>query len=192
MTRTFKSAALPADLLGRILDAGRRAPSAGFTQGVTLLALAAPQDTQRFWDHVGSAEPSPGGRWDRLRAAPVIVLPIADRQAYVDRYAQADKATDHTVGPADWPVPYWQIDAAFAAMAMLLAATDESVGALFFAITTGTRALAEAFGWPSSAAPIGAVALGLPAAGDIASPSVARGRRADVIHWGRWGVTEPG
>jgi nitroreductase len=192
MTRSFETRPLPPDLLRRILDAGRRAPSAGFTQGVTLLVLATPADTQRFWAHVGMADPTPGGRWHRLRGAPVIVLPVANRQAYMDRYAQADKATDATVGPDGWTVPYWQIDAAFATMAMLLAATDDGVGALFFAITNGLPAMCAALGLPAEATPIGALALGYPAASDVPAPSVAGGRREDVIHWGRWGTTTPG
>jgi nitroreductase len=120
------------------------------------------------------------------------VLPLANRQTYVERYARSDKAAAGTVGPDGWAVPYWQIDAAFATMAMLLAATDNGVGALFFAIAKGEGALRSAFGWPDEAAPIGALALGFPAAGDVPSPSLALGRRAGTIHWGRWGAPPPG
>jgi nitroreductase len=190
MTRTFRPVPLPRDVLDRILDAGERAPSAGFTQGVTLLVLSDPSDVELFWTHVGPANPSPGGRWDRLRAAPVIILPLASRRAYMDRYGEADKAGDQVIGPEGWTVPYWEVDAAFATMALLLAATNEGVGALFFAISLSQPQLLAALGVPADAIPIGALALGLAAPDDRPSPSVKRGRRGDVVQWGRWGSTK--
>src|SRR5207248_6280015 len=83
--------------------------------------------------------------------------------------------------------PYWDIDCGFAAMAILLTAVDEGLGALFFGIFDGLAALREAFGIPPEWHPIGAVALGWPAP-DEPSPSLRRGRRpeGETIHRGRW------
>ena len=48
----------------------------------------------------------------------VIVLPLADADAYVSRYAQPDKERTGLGASADaWPVPYWYIDTGMAAMA---------------------------------------------------------------------------
>jgi nitroreductase len=114
---------------------------------------------------------------------------LADKQAYLDRYAEPDKAGLGLDVEEGWPVPYWEIDTAFAVMAMLLAATDEGLGSLFFGIFRGEPELLQHLGVPPGLRPIGAIALGYPAALDHRSPSLARGRRpaATVVHWGAWG-----
>ena len=80
---------------------------------------------------------------------------------------------------------------AFAVMAMLLAATNESLAALFFGIFAGERDLLDHLGVPEGLRPIGALLLGYAAATDHRSPSLTRGRRpvGEVVHWGRWGGT---
>ena len=51
--------------------------------------------------------------------------------AYLDRYALPDKGfTDRS--DAWWPAPYWDIDAGFASLLMLLTAVDAGLGACFF------------------------------------------------------------
>jgi nitroreductase len=117
--------------------------------------------------------------------APVIIVPLSHKKAYIDRYAEADKGwTDRDENR--WPVPYWDIDTGFASLLMLLTATDEGLGALFFGIFKAD-AFRAAFGVPDEYVPIGAIALGYPAP-DVPSPSLKRGRRPvdDVVHWGTW------
>ena len=92
--------------------------------------------------------PSGGGsfRWQGLLDAPVILLPFADPKAYVDRYAEPDKAaTGLGAGTDAWPAPYWTVDASMAVMTLLLAAEDAGLGALFFGVFNGrARAAAHA------------------------------------------------
>src|SRR5215210_5612475 len=59
---------------------------------------------------------------------------LADEGAYRRRYAEPDKARS---GLADgpWPVPYWHVDAGFAALLMLLTAVDAGLGELFFGVS---------------------------------------------------------
>ncbi len=85
-------------------------------------------------------------------------------------------------------MPYWDIDAAFAAMLMLLTAVDAGLGALFFGIFGGEAELLAALGVPPDYRPIGAVAIGYPAAEDRPSASAVRGRRPleDLVHRGHW------
>jgi nitroreductase len=186
MVRNFEDRPVPATALERILDHARRAPSAGHTQGSAFLVIEGPEQVGRFWDCTFPAEQRAGFRWQGLFRAPVVILPCASKEAYLDRYAEPDK------GWADrdenrWPVPYWDIDCGFATMAMLLTAVDEGLGALFFGVFDGLVALREAFGIPDEFHPIGAVAIGWPAP-DEPSPSLSRGRRPveDVVHRGRW------
>ena len=64
--------------------------------------------------------------------APLLVVPLACKAAYLDHYAEPDKGwTDRAEGR--WPVPYWCIDTGFATLLMLLTAVDAGLGGLFFA-----------------------------------------------------------
>ncbi|HVW33057.1 MAG TPA: nitroreductase family protein, partial [Acidimicrobiia bacterium] len=105
MVRNFEDRPVPREVLDRILDAARRAPSAGHTQGFAFLVLEGPEQTGRFWD---CTFPAAGGRaafrWPGLFRAPVIVVPCSSKPAYLDRYAEADKGwTDRD--ETRWPVP---------------------------------------------------------------------------------------
>ena len=186
MVRNFEDRPVPAEALERILDHARRAPSAGHTQGSALLVLEGPEQVGRFWDCTYPAERREGFRWAGLFRAPVVIVPCASKDAYLDRYAEPDKGwTDRD--EARWPAPYWDIDCGFATMAILLTAVDEGLGALFFGIPDGLDALRASFGIPQEFRPIGAVALGWPAP-DEPSRSLGRGRRPkeEVIHRGHW------
>ena len=170
------------DVVDRILAAARKAPSAGFSQGASFVVLHG-ADTERFTRHVWPRTPA-----EERRRLPVVVIPLEHEQAYLDRYSEPDKAATGLGEEAAWPVPYWTVDAAFASMLVLLAATAEGVGAWFFGIFTGERDLLDELGVPSSHRAIGAIALGYPTDAERRSPSLARGRRPfeDVVHHDRW------
>jgi nitroreductase len=189
MVRNFEDRPVPAEALERVLDHARRGPSAGHTQGYAFLVLEGPEQVGRFWDCTFPADRRAGFRWPGLFRAPVVILPCASKEAYLDRYAEPDKGWADR-DEARWPVPYWDIDCGFATMAMLLTAVDEGLGALFFGVFDGLPGLREAFAIPDEFHPIGAVAIGWPAP-DEPSPSLRRGRRPadDVVHRGRWGDT---
>jgi nitroreductase len=87
-----------------------------------------------------------------------------------------------------WPVPYWFVDAGFAAMVMLVAAADAGLGACFLGNFRGEPDLRAALGVPDDRRYAGAVLLGEAGGPDPPSPSLARGRRqvAQVVHRGRW------
>ncbi|MGH9034818.1 MAG: nitroreductase family protein [Acidimicrobiia bacterium] len=186
MVRNFTAEPVDPEVLEGILDLARRAPSAGYTQGFAFLVVEGQEGVGRFWDATFPTPEREGFRWPGLFTAPVIVLPCSSKEAYLDRYAEADKGwTDRD--ESRWPVPYWDVDCAFATMTLLLSAVDAGLGALFFGIFCGLPELRIAFGIPEAYTPIGAVALGHPAP-DEPSPSLARGRRSweDTVHRGRW------
>jgi len=186
MVRNFEDRPVAPEVVDRLLDQARRAPSAGFSQGFAFLVLEGPEQVGRFWDATFPAAERAGFRWPGLFRAPVVVLPCSSKQAYLDRYAEPDKGwTDRH--EARWPVPYWDVDCAFATENLLLAVVDAGLGALFFGIFDGLPALRAAFGIPEAFTPIGAVAIGWPAP-DEPSPSLRRGRLPwdEVVHRGRW------
>jgi len=186
MVRNFDDRPLSREVVDRIVANGLRAPSAGFTQGWAFLVLEGPEDTARFWDATfSSAEARASFRWPGLFAAPLLIVCMSHKDAYLDRYAEPDKGwTDRS--ESHWPVPYWDVDAGFAALLMQLTAVDLGLGALFFGVFEVSRFRA-AFGVPDAYTPVGAVAVGHPLPHEPAG-SLARGRRPldEVVHRGRW------
>jgi len=184
MWRNFEDRPVPPAVLERILDNAQRAPSAGFSQGWAFLVLEGPEQTGRFW----AAAPAPTGAratWPGVMRAPVLIVCLSHKQAYLDRYAEPDKGwTDRD--EARWPTPYWHVDTAFAALNIMLTAVDAGLGALFFGVFD-IPAFRAAFGVPDAYHPIGVVALGYPLP-DTPSPSLKRGRRPaeSVVHRGHW------
>lgn len=184
MVRGFEARAVPGEVVERLLTNARRGPSAGFSQGVDLLVLEGPEQTARYWDATLERERA-GFPWPALFDAPLLIVFLADEQAYRDRYAESDK---NMPPDASWPVPYWHVDAGFAALLALLTAVDAGLGALFFSVHAVDRFRA-AFGVPDQLEPTGVVAVGYPRPdADRPSPSLARGHRPPerVIHRGRW------
>ncbi|MBV9894480.1 MAG: nitroreductase family protein [Chloroflexi bacterium] len=187
MLRSFEPRPLAPEMVERILANAQRAPSAGFSQGWAFLVLEGDTETRRYWDAVGPAD-ADAFRWQDLYKAPLLIVCLSHKAAYLDRYAETDKGwTDRS--EAHWPAPYWDIDTGMAAMLMLLTAVDLGLGALFFGIPVGKiAAFRTAFGVPEAYSPIGTVAIGYPKPHDPPSPSLKRGHRppAEVIHRGRW------
>ena len=176
---------VPADALDAILEAALRAPSAGFTQGVSLLVLSAGTERDTFWQAAAQTDST----WLRgMRAAPVLVLVWTSEQVYLDRYAEPDKGwTDRD--PARWSAPYWFVDAGMASMAALLSAIDHDLAACFFGIPVDRiAAVREAFGVPASQLSVGVISVGYPARAPALGSPTRRPRKSisESIHRGTW------
>jgi nitroreductase len=169
-----------------VLEAARRAPSAGNSQGWVFVVLEG-DDTRKFWDVTLPEERRETFRWQHLLDAPVVILPLASREAYLARYSEPDKISTGLADPTRWPVPYWQIDTAFATMLLLLAVEDEGLGALFFGVFRNGEKLLASLDVPGGYELIGAVALGYPR-DDEPGRSAERPRRSleEIVHRGGW------
>jgi nitroreductase len=187
MTRRFATTPLAPELLDELLDLARRAPSAGYSQGVHFLALGG-ESLARFWRTTGADEwfgAVQGGVLD----APVVVLPLADPLAYTSRYSEGDKAGHGLELAENWEVPFWLTDAAMATQNLLLLAQDRGLGALYFGIFRNARAALDELGVPGHVLQVGAVALGHRAPDDTTSGSARTRQRRDsieVIHHHGW------
>ena len=186
MARAFTTEPLPEGTTSRLLRAANRAPSAGFSQGQAFLVLEGPGQTGKLWSVFGD---DLGEAFARVPNAPLLIIPLANRDVYLERYAEADKGwTDRD--EARWPVPYWYIDTGFTALLMLLEAVDEELGALFFGIPPEKMdAFRVAFGVPAHWTPIGAVAVGHPdTAADPGGSGTKRPRKPleEIVHHGSW------
>jgi nitroreductase len=175
---------VPPDVVDRIVDNGLRAPSAGFAQGWGFLVLDTPADIELFRTAARPADQPE--RWFAANVqAPLLIVPLANKDVYLDRYAQADKGhTDRS--DAWWPAPYWDIDTGFAALLMLLTAVDAGLGACFFGLPADrVDNFRTEFGVPPQFSPIGAISIGY----SQEPPRDLRGRRRpkeEVVHRGRW------
>jgi nitroreductase len=188
MVRAFTAAPVEADVLDRLCDLARRAPSAGNSQGLDLLVLAGSEQVGAYWD-VTLPEPRRSTfHWPGLVAAPALILAITDPGAYVGRYGEDDKAaTGLGEGTGSWPVPYWWVDAGAAIEHLLLGAVEEGLGACLFGLFDHETAVAEAFGVPDGRRIVAAIAVGHPAP-DAPGRSSSRPRRPldEVVHRGHW------
>lgn len=188
MIRRFDQRPVPREAIDRIVDIGRRAPSAGFSQGLELLVLDTAETVAEFW----ALTNDPAAGWDPDDVAvgpPVIVVPLPDAARYTERYAEADKISFGMDRQENWPVKFWDVDAAMAAMLMLLAAVDNGIGGWFFGITHGERALLDRFDVPATLRPIGILGFGYRAKDERPTGSwVSRTRRplTEQIHRNGW------
>ena len=188
MVRSYTDEPVDADSVTRALAHANRAPSAGFSQGFAFLLADTPTDTARFWS---AATPPGAGQdaWSRgMRTAPVVIVALSCKRAYLDRYSEPDKGwTDRD--EARWPAPYWDIDTGMATLLILLSAVDEHLGACFFGVPPERiDAVRAEFGVPADHHPIGAVTIGHPAPLERVRGSARRGRRPldKVVHRGDW------
>ena len=190
MVRRYEPRAVPAPIVDQLVRNALRAPSAGFSQGWGFLVLDQPDDVARFRKVVTPADGAE--KWFAATFdAPVIIVPCANKDAYLDRYAQPEKGhTDRS--DAWWPAPYWDIDTGFAALLILLTAVDLGLGACFFGLPVDRiDAFRDAFKVPAEFRPIGAISVGYPA--DTPEDLTAHRRpEAQVIHRQPWtAVSEP-
>jgi nitroreductase len=180
---------VPTEVIERCLANAVRAPSAGFSQGWDFVVLTSQPERDSFWNATTDPTAPNGDTWlSGIQAAPVLIVCVSDKEAYLDRYAAPDKGwTDRD--EARWPVPYWDIDTGMAALLILLTAVDEGLGGLFFGVPPERHALLKtSLGIPEDRHVIGVVSIGHPVPGPR-SPSLRRHRRTgpEVTHWGRFG-----
>ena len=186
MVRSFEDRPVDHAIVERLLANAQRAPSAGFSQGWAFLVLEGKQEAARYWDALWPEARRTEFGWPDMFNAPVLIVCLSQKQAYLARYAEADKGwTD--MDEKRWPVPYWDIDTGMAALNILLTAVDAGLGAVFFGVPDQAK-LRATFGIPDAYTAIGTIALGHPKAKDRPSPSLKRGHRPadDVVHRGKW------
>ena len=188
MVRSFQTKPVDPAVIERIMDNATRVPSAGYSQGWAYLLLDQPQDVERFWQVTWPERDNT--RWPGLFNAPVVVVPFAHKQAYLDRYAEPDKGwTDKA--ESRWPMPYRHMDTAMASLLILQTAVDAGLGALFFGIPVERVAeVRRELVIPDTHDPIGALTIGH-LTEDAGLPGSARTRHRipldDVVHRGGWG-----
>ncbi len=188
MVRAFTGDPVDPVVVDGLVDLARRAPSAGHSQGWAFVVLEGAEQTARYWDITLPAERRASFGWPGLVDAPVLVLALLRPDAWVERYAEPDKAsTGLGDGQGEWSVPYWWVDGGMAVEHLLLGAVEAGLGACFFGVFRNEAEVLAALGVPQGWRALGTVALGHPAASPPGQ-SAHRGRRTleEVLHRGGW------
>jgi nitroreductase len=186
MVRHFTAEPVPPEVVDRLLDLARHAPSAGFTQGQSFVVVTRLDLKQAIADLCGESSYLAGGFDPFISGAPVLIIPCTSEAAYHRRYQEPDKVRDDG-SEINWPVPYWFMDIGCAVMVLLLAVVDEGLAA-GFAGAHDLDALRALLGLPAEVTPVGVIPIGH-GAPDKRSPSLKRGRKAqaEYAHRERWG-----
>jgi len=181
MVRNYTTESVDRDSVDRIVDAAVRAPSAGFSQGQRFVVVTDAETRKAVAYAAGESEYVEKGFDAWVSKAPVHIVLCADKQSYLDRYAESDKS-----GTEDWTVPYWWVDAGLSLMAILYAAVDEGLAAGFLG-GHALKNLHDALDIPNDILIAGVVTIGH-AAPDRETSSLERGRESKdrTIRWERW------
>ncbi|MEL7156351.1 MAG: nitroreductase family protein, partial [Actinomycetota bacterium] len=179
MVRDFEPDPLPPGELDELLDLARRAPSAGNSQAAAFVVLDEPELVARYWDTTLPEPRRERFRWQGLLQAPALVLVTTRPEAYVSRYAEADKAaTGRGDGAHRWPVPYWWVDAGAVVQNVLLLAVARRWGACLFGPFDHEPALRRAFDLDDDLRLVATIALGHPRPDE---PGRSAGRRRQPV-----------
>lgn len=161
MVRKFRPDPVGDDVIRRIVRAATRAPSAGHTQP---------------WDYVVVRDAAIRRRLARaalaqmfVAEAPVVVVPCADRRRSRSRYGREGDR-------------YALIDTAFSSLLLLLAVTEEGLGACFVG-ALDEEPVARVLGLPDEVRPLAVVPIGVPAERPKDLPLRPLER---VLHFGHW------
>ncbi|MBD0328987.1 MAG: nitroreductase family protein [Thermoleophilia bacterium] len=192
MVRNYLPEPLPREVLERIVETVRRAPSAGYSQGQRLVVVTDDAVRLAIAEAIHEPDRVADGFEPWVQSAPALVVVCTREDDYHDRYRQADKL-DEQGREIDWPVPYWHFDAGAAAMLVLLTAVDEGLAAGLFGVFAELEpVLREHLAIPDDVTPVAVVTLGRPAADPRWSAVTSRATRprrplTQLVHWERWG-----
>lgn len=176
MVRSFTGDAIDTDGLTSLCVDALRAPTAGNARGTQfvvvdgdLLASFFAVATDATWRERASRAPG-------LARAGAAVLALVDPAAYLDRYAQPDKAPSGLADRAQWPLPYWHADAAMATMALLLLIEERGWGACLWGAFRHQRAILDFARANDGLELFATVLVGVPGSEDRRSGSL------DLVH----------
>jgi nitroreductase len=193
MVRNYTDEPVARDVLERIVDRGRRAPSGGFSQGNRFVVVTDPATRARIAELAGEEKYVTGAGFEPwITRAPAHIVVAMRENDYHDRYTQPDKLEATGGEEVEWRVPWWWVDAGKAVMLLLLAAIDEGLGAgLFGLVGDENDRLCELLGLPGDLEIVGVVTVGHPAPEADEERRKERLRTArrpldEVVRWEHW------
>ncbi|MBV9357405.1 MAG: nitroreductase family protein [Chloroflexi bacterium] len=185
MVRGFLDTPVAAEVVDRLVETIRHAPSAGFAQGVAVVVVTDAGRRRAVARVAGEERYTSAGHRPWISEAPVQIVLCTSEEVYHRRYREPDKLRPDGT-ETEWPIPYWHTDAGAALMLLLLAAVDAGLSAAFVGVYRW-RELQALLGIPAEFVPIGVVLVGHSAPARR-SRSLARGRRplGEIVHRETW------
>lgn len=120
MVRSFQPRPVDAAVVVGLCEEALRSPTAGNSAGVRFTVLAGGAVSRYFDAATDAAWREENRRAPGLLRAGAVVVATGSPSAYTDRYSESDKSKSGLENRENWPVPYWQTDAAMATMSLLL------------------------------------------------------------------------
>ncbi len=179
MVRRFTGEPIDLGTTERIAAAAARAPTAGNTQGITVVSVTDPDRIRQIAQACGGRSYVERGFDPWLSTAGQHIALCAEPERYRERYAEEDKNS-----AALEVVPWWWVDSGAALMAVLLTAVEEGLAAGFHG-GHGAEEVTEILKIPEAVELVGIVAVGHPAP-DRPSSSLDRPKRDDVVRRNSW------
>jgi nitroreductase len=179
MVRNYTGEPVDRAALDRIVAAGLGGPSAGWSQGVSVVLIEDPERIGEIARLCGEESYVERGFDPWLSNAGAHIVLCVEPEVYRARYSEPDKSPAALEG-----VPWWWVDGGAAMMAILLATVDEGLGAGIH----GARGMAEVralLGIPQGVEILCLVTIGHPAP-DRRSGSLGRGARPGRAHRDSW------
>ena len=97
MVRHYLDQPVDPEVVDRVIAAGLRAPSAGYSQGYALLVLESAEDRAKFWAVTDTPQETaswPAETRAGVMRAPVIAVALSCKRVYLDRYATGGQGLD--------------------------------------------------------------------------------------------------
>jgi nitroreductase len=180
--------------LERILDAGTRGPTAGYSQGQSYILVTDSAIIQQLMDEMDRQEHDLLGVPQSAEAeteppafgAPVLIIACTNEADYHRRYQRPDKLLPNG-SEIPWPVPYWYVDSGCGIMLTLLAAVNEDLAACLIGVPFDVAPWRAMLGMPEEVMPVGTILVGHRAA-DEQKPNLKARRRSweEYVHQQRW------
>jgi FMN reductase [NAD(P)H] len=191
MVRSYTDEPVDREAVERILAAGLKAPSGGFSQGARFVAVTDEETRARIAELADEPEYVAMGFEPWISHAPVHIVVLMREDDYHDRYNEPDKKGEGEE-EIPWRVPWWWVDAGKAIMLLLLAAIDEGLGAgLFGVVGERNDDVRKLLGAPPDLEVVGVVTVGHRApdpTDERRKTAIAKRRRPreEVVRWERW------
>src|SRR5215467_9253949 len=179
--------------LDRILDAGTRGPTAGYSQGQSYVLVTDSAMISRLMAEMDRQEQALTGvpvqetqTEPPAFGAPVLIVACTNEADYHRRYQRPDKLLPD-VSEIPWPVPYWYVDSGCGIMLILLAAVNEGLDACLIGVPFDVAPWREMLGMPHEVTPVGTILIGHRAADEQKRDLSARRRPLEeYVHRERW------
>lgn len=192
--RKYSPESVDLETLDRVLDAGTRGPTAGYSQGQSYVVVTDLEMKRRLAQEMdrqiaaltGAAASESATEEPPFWGAPVAVIACTNEADYHRRYQRPDKLLPDG-SEISWPVPYWYVDSGCGIMLILLAAVNEGLDACLIGVPFDVAPWRELLGMPQEVMPVGTILIGRRAP-DEQRPDFSSRRRpgAEYVHRDRW------